>query len=225
MSTMNTMSTVRTGNAVSAVMKVMRRLNGMHLIVLVPVLMLMGCGASSLPVTYYILNPMDYQEPVGPQAESETLVLGIGPIHIPAYLDRLQMVTRTGANRLQVDDFHRWAAPLPGEISRVLADNLEQVTSIQRYEIYPWAVRQRPDVAVELEIQAFEGQPDGSVILDGTMVLYDWRNAEPKSRSRSFHITRHGAAGDYAAMVAAQSQTLTELSRQIGDDILVLISK
>lgn len=216
---------MNTMNTVSAVMKFIRRLSGIHLIVLVPVLIVMGCGASSQPVTYYILNPMDYQDPVVRHAEFGTLVLGIGPIYIPAYLDRSQMVIRAGANRLKVDDFHRWAAPLAGEISRILADNLEQLTGIQRYKIYPWTVRQRPDVAVELEIQAFEGQPDGSVILDGTMVLYDWRNAEPKSRSRSFHLTRPGTAGDYATMVAAQSQTLTQLSRQMAGDILELMSK
>lgn len=219
MSTMNPMSTMNAG------MKGMRRLSGICSIVLLPVLMVMGCGASSPPVTYYILNPMDYHDPLAGQTELGTLVLGIGPIHIPAYLDRGQMVTRTGANRLKVDDFHRWAAPLQGEISRVLVENLEQLTAIEHYEIYPWAVGQRPDVAVELEIQAFEGQPDGSVLLDGTMVLYDWRNAQPKSRSGSFHITRHGIAGDYAAMVAAQSQALIELSRQIGEDILELIDK
>jgi uncharacterized lipoprotein YmbA len=206
-------------------MKVIRPLNKIHLIILVLVSVVLGCGASSLPVTYYILNPMDYQASNAPRYVAEALVLGIGPIQLPAYLDRLQMVTRTGANRLKVDDFHRWAAPLPGEISRILADNLEQLTGIQRYEIYPWAFQQQPDLAVELEIRAFEGQSDGSVILDGTMVFYDWRNTQPKSRSRTFHITQNTAAGDYAAMVAAQSRSLTELSRQIGDDILVLISK
>ena len=205
--------------------KVIRRLNRMCWIMLVPVLMVAGCGAASLPVTYYILNPMDYQASSAPRYIAEALVLGIGPIQLPAYLDRLQMVTRTGANRLKVDDFHRWAAPLPGEMSRILADNLEQLTGIQRYENYPWAFQQRPDLTVALEIRAFEGQPDGSVLLDGTMVFYDWRNTEPKSRSRTFHITQNTAAGDYAAMVAAQSRALSELSRQIGDDILALISK
>jgi len=201
------------------------------LMFLAALLLVTGCSASSPSVTYYLLSPMDYQtssdrqSAVGTLEISGTLVLGLGPIRLPAYLDRPQMVSRTGANRLKVDDFHRWAAPLPGEISRILADDLEKLTGIQHYKIYPWAIQQRPDLAVELEIQAFEGQSDGSVILNGFMVIYDFRHGEPKSRSRTFRISQEAVAGDYAAMVAAQSRSLGELSRQIAGEILGLISK
>lgn len=205
------------------IMKIMKILH--PLMVLAGLLLVTGCGASSPSVTYYLLSPMDYQTASDRQSAVGTLVLGLGPIRLPAYLDRLQMVSRTGANRLKVDDFHRWAAPLPGEISRILAGDLEKLTGIQRYKIYPWAVQQRPDLAVELEIQAFEGQSDGSVTLNGFMVIYDLRHGEPKSRSRTFRITQEAVAGDYAAMVAAQSRALGELSRQIAGDILELISK
>jgi len=216
---MNTMSTMNAG------MKVVRRLNKMHLIVLVAVLIVMGCGASTQPVTYYILNPMEHPSSTVHKNVSGDVALGIGPIHLPAYLDRPQIVTRPGANRLKVDDFHRWAAPLPDEIARIVVENLEQLTGIQRFEIYPWTMQQRPELAVELEIQAFEGQYDGTVILDGVMMLHDWRSAESRRLSRSFHFIADAAPGNYAAMAAALSRTLTELSRQIGEELLVLLSE
>jgi hypothetical protein len=194
-------------------------------VILVVSTLIMGCGGASMPVSYYILNPMDYGAAADPLPAAEALVLGIGPIHLPAYLDRPQIVTRTGANSLKVNDFHRWAAPLPNELTRILSENLGRLTGIQRHETYPWAVHRRPDLAVELVIRAFEGRPDGSVIFDGTTHIHDWRHAAPKNRFRAFHLTQEGIGSDHATMIAAQSKALAELSRQIGDEIMALISK
>ena len=38
--------------------------------------------------------------------------IGVGPVIMPGYLDRIQIVTRTGADRVELATFHRWAEPL-----------------------------------------------------------------------------------------------------------------
>ena len=87
----------------------------------------------------------------------EPMVLGIGAIHLPDYLDRLRLVTRIGTNRLQVDDFHRWAAPLQDDIQRVFGDNLKALTEVQRVVFHPWTSNQKPDLVIDLDIHAFRG--------------------------------------------------------------------
>ena len=70
-------------------------------------LALAGCG-SSPPVHYYRLDvtPETYvRDPEG------AVVLGIGPLRIPDYLSRSQIVTRAGNSEMIIDDFNRWAEP------------------------------------------------------------------------------------------------------------------
>jgi ABC-type transport auxiliary lipoprotein component len=43
---------------------------------------------------------------------------------LPPYLDRPQLVTRAGSNRMVLADFDSWAEPLQGLFARVLAKNL-----------------------------------------------------------------------------------------------------
>src|SRR5262245_47155811 len=57
-------------------------------------------------------------------AGTNALVLGIGPIKFPGYLDRQQFVTRVSQNRFAVAENDRWAEPLEENFSRVLSQNL-----------------------------------------------------------------------------------------------------
>src|SRR3954471_156925 len=49
--------------------------------------------------------------------------LGIGPIKIPGYLDREQLVTRISQNRFAIAENDRWAEPLEENFARVLSEN------------------------------------------------------------------------------------------------------
>jgi uncharacterized lipoprotein YmbA len=53
--------------------------------------------------------------------------IGINPIVVPAYLDRPQIVTRIGANELEMAKFHCWAEPMEDSLGRVLAEDLSNL--------------------------------------------------------------------------------------------------
>jgi len=73
---------------------------------------LAGC-ASSQPSRFYQLNPMPNQTtPVSHLSASHNIVLAIGPLRIPDYLDRPQIVTRSGKNELKLSEFGLWAGSL-----------------------------------------------------------------------------------------------------------------
>ena len=57
-------------------------------------------------------------------AAAQGPVIGVGPITVPKYLDRPQIVTRSGRNQLALGEFDRWAEPLQDNVLRVLAENL-----------------------------------------------------------------------------------------------------
>ena len=82
---------------------------------------LSGCD-SSPPTRFYILN--DIAPTAQPAAVSNRIAVRVEPLAIAAEVDRPELVTRSGPNRVHVAGLERWAAPLPGQIRRVLSDDL-----------------------------------------------------------------------------------------------------
>jgi uncharacterized lipoprotein YmbA len=83
---------------------------------------LSGCG-SSPPTRFYILNEIaPATAPVSIVANQ--IPVRVEPVTIASELDRPELVTRSGPNRVHVTDSERWAAPLPDQIRRVLSDDL-----------------------------------------------------------------------------------------------------
>ena len=73
------------------------------------VFLLAACSTTP-DVKYYTLNPLSDMQPDIPQGVSgDTLVIGVGPVEFPRFLDRPQIVTRRSQNRVEVSEFHRWA--------------------------------------------------------------------------------------------------------------------
>src|SRR4249920_627957 len=70
-------------------------------------------------------------------AESSSLSVVVGPVSVPAAVDRPQIVVSTGPNQVRVDDFNRWASPLQSNISRVVADNLGSILGTPRVTVFP----------------------------------------------------------------------------------------
>jgi uncharacterized lipoprotein YmbA len=82
---------------------------------------LSGCG-SSPPTRFYILN--DIAPTTQPAAVSNRIAVRVEPLAITPEVDRPELVTRSGPNRVHVAGLERWAAPLSGQIRRVLSDDL-----------------------------------------------------------------------------------------------------
>jgi uncharacterized lipoprotein YmbA len=81
----------------------------------------LGCS-SSPPLRYYTLNEIAATAP--PVAISSQIPVRVEPIVIPQELDRLEIVTRIGPNRLRISESDHWAAPLEDQVRRVLSDDL-----------------------------------------------------------------------------------------------------
>ncbi|MGD8843609.1 MAG: PqiC family protein, partial [Gammaproteobacteria bacterium] len=82
---------------------------------------LAGCGTSP-PTKYYLLSSGAGE--LLPGSAQRELVVGVGPVALPSYLDRREMVSRTGGNELNVASLHQWAEPLQENFARVLGEDL-----------------------------------------------------------------------------------------------------
>lgn len=140
------------------------------------------------------------------------VVVGIGPVTIPGYLDRPQIVVRLSDNEVALSDTDRWAEPLGENVVRTLQEDLAALLPGSSYVAYPWYESAAPDYAVSLDVRRFEVDAGGAVVLEGT-----WRvmRGGAEVGGRAVRITESANGPDRAASVAAQSRALAELSGDI----------
>ncbi|MBF0585097.1 MAG: membrane integrity-associated transporter subunit PqiC, partial [Magnetococcales bacterium] len=86
---------------------------------LLPLVVCAGCLASSPPVRYFLLTPMAPQEAALAAVGQDKASILVEPVEIPPYLNRLQIVTRSSENHLQLAQSEQWGDFLQENISRV----------------------------------------------------------------------------------------------------------
>jgi hypothetical protein len=189
------------------------------LLVLLISVLLVGCGSSPPPTEFYTLNSLgSMTHQTQPLNADQNIAIGIGPVQIPQILDRPQIVTRTGPNKIKVDEFHRWAGPLKAGFAQVLAENIALLLATDRVVVYPWEIDFKPHYRIALDIRYFEGQLGKNVLLDVV-----WRVAGQEGQKiqavKTSVIKEPLSAPDYDALVAAKSQAIARLSREIAQEI------
>ena len=155
-------------------------------------------------------------------ADNQALALGIGPVKLPGYLDRPQVVTRISQNRFAVAENDRWAEPLEENFSRVLAQNLSILLQTDRIVTYPWERNQRPTYQVQVEVLRFEPNAGQRVELWARWTVSD--NTKKIVTVRESHLSGRAKDRSTEAAVAALSEVACDLSKEIGAALRVLIS-
>jgi uncharacterized protein len=174
--------------------------------------------ADSQPTRFYTLAPLVEAPSEAMPALPSDLTLGVGPVTLPPYLDRPQLVTRAGSNRVVLADFDSWAEPLDGLFARVLAENLAILLGTDDVLLLP---QRRPvplDYQVEVDVTRFDVDTSGNAALDARWWVLD-RDGEKLLRSGRSTITEPTSVGDYTAAAAALSRALGAMSEEIGQAV------
>ena len=123
-----------------------------------------GCFGAAKPVEFYTLRPVASVGSPAP-ASSAGLGIAVGPIQLPKYLDRPELVLRDGEHRLTLDEWHRWGGSLRTDILRVVADDLGTLLDTSRIAVYPAEPRFPLDYRILIDVHEFEGTFGKSVRL------------------------------------------------------------
>jgi uncharacterized lipoprotein YmbA len=143
-------------------------------------------------------------------------VLGVGPITVPAYLDRPQLVVRMSENEVALTESDRWAEPLPDNLLRSIETNLAALLPAASFVTYPWYASAAPRYAISVQLRKFEANAAGAVELEATWEIV--ADAEVVER-RSTRVDESVQGEGRAAMVAALSRAVGQLSREIAAGI------
>lgn len=174
--------------------------------------LVVGCG--STPASrFYTLNGTATPSP--PAAKPVSVV--VGPVTIPATVDRPQMVVSTGANQVELDEFNRWASPLQNDISRVVAENLGALLGAPRVT---QTLGVDSDFRVAIEVQRFESTPGDSAMFDAAWVVR--RLKDGRSETGRTTVREPAPQKGYDALVAAHSRAVGRLSTDIANAVRAL---
>jgi hypothetical protein len=176
-------------------------------------------SCSSTPATqFYKLNSLPSTQQENPALPGMEIAIGVGPVELPEFLDRPQIVTRKSQNQLEISEFHRWAASFPRDFSRVLAKNISTLVPTDRVALYPWGDTFSPTYQVKLEVEQFDGQLGERVFLRAIWAVVGQEGAN-ELVVRKTVIEEPVLTNDYEGLVAAKSNALATLSREIVEEI------
>jgi uncharacterized protein len=180
----------------------------------VALLVLSGCLGSTPPTQFYLMPPLTSGDTASPaSAGQRDLTLAVGPVTVPTYLDRPQIVTRTSRAKLTLADFEQWAGPLADTTARVLSEDLALLIPTERVVLYPWPRNIDPDYQISVEVLQFERGPGSQVVLVARWSLLDRDGKELALRTSRINLTASGT--DYEATATAMGRALEVLAQDM----------
>ena len=186
---------------------------------LVGALLLAGCGSFSArpdPSRFFTLSAVAQAEDTSMKRadDSPGISLGIGPVTLPGYLDRQEIVIRVAQNQINLAENDRWAEPLEENFSRVLSQNVAAILRADRVNAYPWPIDKKPLYQVEVEVLRFEANTAQEAQLSARWAVRHTGNKD-SARYRETRFSRPAKARSTDAAVAALSEVLGDFSREI----------
>jgi uncharacterized lipoprotein YmbA len=181
----------------------------------------LGCLGGSPTPRFYTLSEASGPAAGAPLAALPDLGLVAGPIELPRYLDRPEIVTRDGANRLVLADAHRWAGSLRNDLLRIVGDDLGRLLGTPRVEIYPNEPRFPATYRILIEIREFEGGRGAGVVLRARWTIAATSDGHAVFVAES-RFEQSAGNETIDAMVAAESAALGMLTHEIAARIAAL---
>jgi uncharacterized lipoprotein YmbA len=179
---------------------------------------LAGC-ASTAPSKFYTLTPMKAADgPASSVMFEGGSLLAVGPVRLPDYLDRPQIMTRSEGNEIRMHETDRWAGSLEGDVSRVLIENLSVLLAGKKVTVVQWTSAMQSMAPFRnrlgVDVLRFEGSVGGGVVLKARYALFGPDGRKVISAGES--IVREPVGGtDYGALTAAMSRALAAFSREV----------
>jgi uncharacterized protein len=141
-------------------------------------------------------------------------IIGLGPVQLPPYLDRQELVVRTSPTGFELSDRDRWAEPLTDNFRRVLGSNLQTQLGSADIVQYPWYAYTKLDYIIRVQVERFDVDTANMATL---VARWELRKAKPDqgldTRESQFSHTASSSSGE--AVAAALSENVADLAQQI----------
>ena len=173
-----------------------------------------GCGSSPMSRFYRL------SADAAPGATSSSLSIVVGPVSVPAVVDRPQIVVSTGPNEVRLDEFNRWASPLQSDITRVVAENLAAMLGTPQVTLSTQATGADSGYRAVIEVRRFDSIPGEAAALDAVWTVR--RSKDGKTETGRTTAREPVQEKSYDALAAAHSRALARLSQDVAGAVRAL---
>lgn len=181
--------------------------------------LLAGCGGGDAAIRYYVIDPVPAAALVtghsGPAVE-------ILDLTIPQYLERFNIATRRGENRLVFSETRQWGGNLRKNLMRTMARNLSALLASADISTPLNRSASRPDYRLQVNIEQFERGTDGRIRLAARWQISDGDGRALAMHSADLRGDDVTVVGDYDAIVADMQRQYGQLCHAVAESILVL---
>ena len=168
--------------------------------------LLAGCVSTS--VRFYTLVPESERIPSGAVAPGYRLE--VGPVRIPAQVDRLELVTRLPGGGIAIADGDQWIAPVADELQNTLSiDLLNRLGGVD-----PTEATGPESVSVRLNVERFDSSPNRYALIEASWHLElkeTGKDVGVVCRTRAYEQVR----GGYPDMVRGYQRAVALIADQI----------
>jgi uncharacterized protein len=179
-----------------------------HLAISIAFIAAAASGCSTAPSRFYTLDATAAPDGATPVGDA----IMVGPVSVPAAVDRPEFVVQTAPNRVDVDEFNRWAAPLNDAVAQVVAGDLVKLLGTPNVAAAPMA-NFDPAYRVTIDVQRFDSVPGQAAMLEAVWTVHKTSGGETRSGRT---VAREPVQGDgFDALAAAHSRALARLSGDV----------
>lgn len=168
--------------------------------------------ATTPPSRFYTLSALG-----GTLKHSSDVSVAVGPVSIPAVVDRPQIVVSVGSNQVRLEEFDRWALPLQDNIARVIAENLTMLLGTPHVTVFPEATSVDADYRAMIDVQRFDSIPGEAAMLEAVWIVR--RMKDGKTERGRIAVRQRLQAKDYEALAAGHSRAAARLSEDIANAV------
>jgi uncharacterized lipoprotein YmbA len=141
------------------------------------------------------------------------ITMSIATVDVPKYLDRPQIVRRSGEVELGIAEFERWGEPLGNMVQRILAEDLIRRLPPGSVVTTSSTLTGGEKSSVELSLSRFDAEADGTIVLEAQWRIR--RNGQSISSPQTVRILSQPTDASTTATVKAMSDAIGDLATRI----------
>jgi hypothetical protein len=156
-----------------------------------------------------------------------SVIIGIGPVTVPEYQNRPQIVTQDTNSLLTFAQFDRWGEPLDIALLRLISEDLSVLLPDVTLEISPWNLAVPVKYQVIIDVVRLESRLDKDLSFTAQWSVIDLENKKMMLTKRSEFskpIEPHNYSGlaktlstECASLSGEIAKTLSSLTAQPGE--------
>ncbi len=170
------------------------------------------------PVRHILESTVSGRTPLGANP-----AVAVANPSLPPYLERVELVTRTGDGRVKIHEDDLWSEPLDAGITRVVADNMRKLTGSTNVQPSKNFIGRDYSELVEIRIDRFDPLPGGNLLLECTWKVQPIGGGDASPRAFRTEVpvapTADDAINPMSGRIVAMNEALERLSRKIAGSL------